>query len=52
MTAAERVVRVGVTGHRTFDDPEGVAARVRAVLARLLARARATRATAPGCGSR
>ncbi len=36
MTAAERVVRVGVTGHRTFADVDAVAVRVRAVLGRLL----------------
>ena len=35
MTAG-RVVRVGATGHRTFDDPAEVADRVRIALARLL----------------
>jgi hypothetical protein len=34
--AAARVVRVGVTGHRTFDDPAGIEARVRSALERLL----------------
>jgi hypothetical protein len=32
-----RIVRVGVTGHRTFDDPEGAARRVRKGLQRVLA---------------
>lgn len=32
----ERVVRVGVTGHRAFDDPEGAARRIREGLRRLL----------------
>lgn len=31
-----RVIRVGVTGHRTYADAEGVAARVRGALDRLL----------------
>ena len=31
-----RVIRVGVAGHRTFEDSEGVTTRVRAALARLL----------------
>lgn len=35
--ASERVVRVGVTGHRTFADPEGAEQRVREGLLRLLA---------------
>jgi len=35
--SAEHVVRVGVTGHRTFDDPEGAARRVREGLRRVLA---------------
>lgn len=34
---APRVVRVGVTGHRTFDDPKWAARRVREGLHRLLA---------------
>lgn len=35
--AAARTIRVGVTGHRTFDDPEGTALRVRRGLRRVLA---------------
>lgn len=34
--AAARVIRVGVTGHRTFIDPAGARARVRGALERLL----------------
>lgn len=35
--SAERVLRVGVTGHRTFDGPEEAARRVREGLRRVLA---------------
>lgn len=35
--AAPRVIRVGVTGHRAFDDPEGAAGRVREGLRHVLA---------------
>ncbi|HZL05078.1 MAG TPA: hypothetical protein VFE45_06630, partial [Coriobacteriia bacterium] len=34
---AERVVRVGVTGHRAFDGPAGAAGLIREGLCRLLA---------------
>lgn len=32
----ERVIRVGVTGHRAFDDPQGASRRIREGLRRLL----------------